>query len=70
MNLEMVRDSHEELKNVADGLRSLGHLVQISAHSNDQIDLDGLGKLLMSISTTVTQHYDSIHLGLYDKLPR
>lgn len=70
MNLAKVRDSHEEMINVADGLRSLGHLIQISARSADQIDLDGIGKLLMVVSANLTQHYDNIHLGLYDSLSR
>ena len=70
MNMDIIKDSHEELDNVAGGLRSLGHLIQISAQSHDQIDLDGLGKLLMVVSTSVAQHYDNIHLGLYDKLPK
>lgn len=70
MNLDMIRNSHEELENIADGLRSLGHLIQISSNSTDQIALDDLGKLLMTISVSVTQQYNHIHLGLYNKLPR
>ncbi|MGX3067709.1 hypothetical protein [Ursidibacter arcticus] len=70
MNMDIIKDSLEELDYVAGGLRSLGHLIQISAQSHDQIDLDGLGKLLMVVSTSVAQHYDNIHLGLYDKLPK
>lgn len=69
MNIDAIKDSHEEMQNLADGLRSLGHLVQIASNSAESINLDGLGKLLISMSVSCQQQYEAIYLGLYDRPP-
>lgn len=69
MNLQLIQEAHEELGYVSGGLRSLGHLLQISAQSADQVDLDGVGKLLMTVSSSVNMHYQAMHVGLYGVPP-